>query len=279
MKKEQVLELINSIDPDLIEEADIQAPARRRLTGRARAGLIAACLCLALVGTGFAARQVYQLTVNITESEDGMGLSLYGDVDKYPLREFGDALLAASEARHDPGLVVQLRFDTFEEVRAFLGENIPAIWPNGGEGWDSYFHLWDDSYFHVDLFHVGLEKLWGVEVGSFIVAPQEAFSIGVTMYIFTEHWQGGPDDLPGAPFGITGSLEQMESYLMPNGATAEIVMQTMPEDPDFSHHPPALVCHGFFVRDGILYNVTAYAGRHTQEEALSLLKGILDSFP
>ena len=55
MKKEQVLELMSALDPGLVEEAALQAPAGRRMPRLARAGLIAACLCLALVGTGVAA--------------------------------------------------------------------------------------------------------------------------------------------------------------------------------------------------------------------------------
>ena len=55
MKKEDVLNLMTDLPPDLIEEADFDAPAKRRLPKLARMGLIAACLCLALLGTAFAA--------------------------------------------------------------------------------------------------------------------------------------------------------------------------------------------------------------------------------
>ena len=54
MKKEDVLNLMTELPPDLIEEAGLQAPARRRLPRLARAGLIAACLCLVLIGTAAA---------------------------------------------------------------------------------------------------------------------------------------------------------------------------------------------------------------------------------
>ena len=55
MKKEDVLNLMTGLPADLIEEADLDAPAKRRLPRLARAGLIAACLCFALLGTAFAA--------------------------------------------------------------------------------------------------------------------------------------------------------------------------------------------------------------------------------
>lgn len=54
MKNEQVLELMNTIPLGFIEEADLQAPAKRRLPRITRTGLIAACLCLALIGTAAA---------------------------------------------------------------------------------------------------------------------------------------------------------------------------------------------------------------------------------
>lgn len=49
MKCEQVHEIINHIDLALIEKVD--APNKRRMPRVLRIGLIAACLCLALVGT------------------------------------------------------------------------------------------------------------------------------------------------------------------------------------------------------------------------------------
>ena len=55
MNKEQVLNLMNAIEPDLIEEADLPIAAKRRMPRFARTGLIAACVCLALVGSAFAA--------------------------------------------------------------------------------------------------------------------------------------------------------------------------------------------------------------------------------
>ncbi len=51
MKKEQVLDLMNNLPADLVEEADVERPAKRRRPNIIRAGLIAACLCAALLGT------------------------------------------------------------------------------------------------------------------------------------------------------------------------------------------------------------------------------------
>jgi len=52
MNREQVQEVLNQIDPALIEELDVP---KKRQPRAWRAGLIAACLCAALVGTAVAA--------------------------------------------------------------------------------------------------------------------------------------------------------------------------------------------------------------------------------
>lgn len=49
------LETMNHIDPALVEEIDLAGTKKRRLSPRLRAALIAACVCLALAGTAFAA--------------------------------------------------------------------------------------------------------------------------------------------------------------------------------------------------------------------------------
>ncbi len=99
MKKEDVLNLMTGLPPDLIEEADFDAPAKRRLPKLARAGLIAACLCLALVGTAFAAATVYRLTVQHHAYSDGQGdwfgYRVSGDVIRRPMDAFSPELRAA----------------------------------------------------------------------------------------------------------------------------------------------------------------------------------------
>ena len=79
MKKEQALNLMNTLGPDLIEEADIPLPDKRRLPKAVRTGLIAACLCLALLGTAFAANPeamatlIQRLTVQVVPSGENPG--------------------------------------------------------------------------------------------------------------------------------------------------------------------------------------------------------------
>lgn len=272
MKKEQVQDLMNAIPPDLIEEADLQAPARRRLPRPVRAGLIAACLCLALLGTAFAAAPeamaalIERLTVQISPSETDPGYSVTGGpMTKYPLSAFSPALIAASEGRGGP--VVSLIFDTWDEVQAFLGEDIPCVWPED----------WDTDWFQVILFHTGSEVLWGVDIYSTDISRQAT----VYVEIRTELWQGenassGLGTLEG------GSITQLPSYSMPNGAVAELVQVIDPETVYLDGTPTGFrpqQCAGYFMRDGILYDVTAHSPVPPQESTETQLKTVLDSFP
>ncbi len=265
MKKEQALELMNAIPADLVEEAGLPAPARRRLPRLVRTGLAAACLCLALVGTAFAAANpeavaalVERLSVQIFSSQADPGYSVTGgSMTKYPLSAFSPALNAASEGR-DGLAVVMLDFDTWEEVQAFLGRDIPCVWP---QDWDSPFIVY--------LFHTGLDRLWGVDIWSTHTTDVVLSSIEVQ--IRTENWQR--DSASAQLRDTEGAFTLLESYPMANGSTAEIIQYTGTDQ-----HPHAN-CEGFFMRDGILYNVTTFATVSTADSAHSRLRAVLDSFP
>ena len=272
MKKEDVLNLMTDLPPDLIEEADLDAPARRRLPKLARAGLIAACLCFALLGTAFAANPeavtqfIDRLTVRIFPDEQAPGYSVTGGaMTKYPLSAFSPALLAASENRDGP--VVSLTFDTWDEVQTFLGEDIPCVWPED----------WDTNWIQVLLFHTESEVLWGVDIYSTDLSRQAE----IQMKIRTELWQGenassSMGTLPG------GDVTQLDSYPMANGATAELIQVTDPETVYADGTPTGLHpqhCSGYFMQDGILYSVTVFHPIPPQEDLVAQLKTVLDSFP
>lgn len=268
MKKEQVLNLMNTVGPDLIEEADIQAPAKRRLPKAARNVLIAACLCLALLGTAFAANPeamaalIERLTVNLVSTEEFSGYSIEGEMTKYPLSTFSPALLAASEGRENPAVPVDLFFDTWEEVQAFLGKDIPCIWPEG----------WDTDRFQVSLFHTELEVLWGIQIYSVDLGRQAE----VDVKIYTEHWPHLNDNIAGLHDDPAYSMEHLGSYPMANGSTAELVLKT---ETAKTEHTPQCNAYGFFMRSGILYEAETFGNVFTRDETAARLRTVLDSFP
>lgn len=177
---------------------------------------------------------------------------------KYPLSAFSPELLAASEGREGPCAPVSLMFDSWPEVKAFLGEDIPCVWPGGGENWEGWFQ--------VLLFHTEYDVLWGVDIYG---SDLQNTGAEIRVEIRTELWPG--NEARGGLNGVDGSLEQLDSYAMPNGAVAEIVQYKGPAE--FPHEN----CTGYFMRDGMLYTVTALKTRST-DGTEEQLKGILDSF-
>ncbi|MBD5133450.1 MAG: hypothetical protein HDT38_03100 [Clostridiales bacterium] len=278
MKKEQVLELMNTVPADLIEEADIQAPARRRLPKAVRAGLIAACLCLAFVGTAFAANPeavtdfLSRFTPVQAEShttEDGVNrYHVSYKPTGYPIDSFSPALLAAGGNRGDDRHV-ELSFDTWAEVRAFIGEDIPCFLPETGENRSGLFTVWLDYDQKGRLIMVDVSKSW--------TSPW--FWVTIT----TEYFSGDSTGTTGwgmvieSESGDSAQVELLEPYPMANGCQAEIALFTFPTDPENPDTEGSVDCIATFVQDGIQYRVQN--GGRLKEEPLTQLYDTLDLFP
>ena len=105
MKKEQIFELMNGLPPDLVEEADVRPPAGGRRPRGIRGGLIAACLCLALVGTAFAAAAGAKalFRARLEPHMDGSGTfdgyTVSGNARTYRLKDFSEAFHEAGKTR------------------------------------------------------------------------------------------------------------------------------------------------------------------------------------
>lgn len=132
MKEEQVLELMGRLAPDLIEEADLMPPAKSRLSKGARTGLIAACLCLILVGTACAATAAYRLIVRSSVDGEGILYEIFGfeDAVRYPMSSFSQELQTVCRSGEGLGEAGIRYFDSREEAQAYLGEAIPMVWPD-----------------------------------------------------------------------------------------------------------------------------------------------------
>lgn len=278
MNKEQVLELMNAIPPDLLEEAGVQAPARRPLPRLVRTGLIAACLCAAVVGTAFAAANpeavanlirrfapVQSETVTMPDGAQGHHITF--EPAGYPMERFSFALLAAGEGREDWDVI--LEFDTWEETRAFIGEDIPCVMPD--------FATDQGEHFRVDLSYDSQDRLTYVGVGTYGSVP------AVELTIMTEHCRGDARGLwhrvmTGGP---DTKVELLAPYQMANGCQAQITLLTDPLPvPDSADVTAVTHCSASFICDGILYNVfTGGDSRWSREELLAPLYEALDSFP
>lgn len=258
------LEVMGHIDPALVEEIALSGPQKRRRP-RLRAAVLAACLCLALVGTGFAANPeavaalVQRLTVHIFPQTEEPGYDIAGSVmTKYPLSAFSDELLAASEVRTTA--VEMLEFASWNEVREFVGRDIPCVWPEGQGD--------EDRRFLVYLFHTEYDVLWGVDIC--VTHTTDYVLSDIRIQIRTENWPG--EEASAGLHDVDGSYTHLESYSMPNGAVAELIQYAG------SEKYPHANCRGYFMKDGILYEVITYGNVPAAEDTQPRLKAVLDSF-
>lgn len=270
-------------------EQEMQISAKRKGFRLLRTGLIAACLCLALAGTAFAATAAYQLMVRVHPDKeiDGKryaGFQVYGDYTQYPLSAFSLELVAACEENQDPFNIVQPRFATKEEAWGFLGRAIPCIWAEGDdETWyrdgDDMSGISEDYKYGVHLWQNDeTMRLDGVEVNYYLDSVSGAGAM-VDMMILAETMEP-PEGWDGSLGGMfeyqNRRVEQLESYTMPNGTVAEIVMIYSAQEEDVYGVGE---CYGNFVYKGIFYQVRAHGWRDmTEEELVDQLHVLLDSF-
>lgn len=254
---------------DLLMEQKEASGMKQTNKRRIPAAALAAALVVVLAGTAFAAGSeavagfIERLTLQVFSGGEDIGYTVSGDsMTKYPLSAFSLPLLEASENR-DGLAVVDLWFDTWDEVRDFLGRDIPCIWPDSGEGWAGPYHIY--------LFHTGSDQLWGVDICN--TQTTDVVLSQIKIQIRTEYWQGMNASAGLRDRGGEGCFTPLGGYHMSNGAEAELVQYTGPED------CPHANCEGFFMTDGILYNVTSYGTNSTLEETVSRLYKILDAFP
>lgn len=270
MDRRELNKMFDELTPDPKRERELlkkllQDDARRKRPMKNWKRVVIGVAAAALLVTGAAAAAspelLERLTVQFFPGGGGRdeGYTVSGSpMTKYPLSAFSPELLAASEGREGPCVAVNLSFDTWQEVKRFLGEDIPCVWPGDGENWKGWFQ--------VILFHTEYDVLWGIDI---IGCDLEETGAEIWIKIRTELWPGeGASDSLGI---AEGSLKRLDSYAMANGAVAEIVQYHGPEE------FPCQNCTGYFMREGILYKVMALKTLST-EGTEDQLKEILDSF-
>ena len=234
-------------------------PQRRSAFRPLRAALVAAALCLALVGAAGAVvyrAQAPRLEPCMDGSGSFVGYAVTGRLTTYSLNQFSEAFLVAGET--DPGRVDR-EFATFDEVRAYLGEKIPCVW---AEHWESGYT--------VMLYHDEQQKIWGADVMG--RSPDDRVTIW--LHIYTDNtpkaaelgglYGGGPDAI----------MERLDSYQMPNGCVAESFTIDRTEVEGWSYS----TCISFFIKDGNLYEVSVDGGLADPARLWPEVQAILDSF-
>lgn len=258
MKKEDVLHLMTDLPPDLIEEADLDVPAKRRLPKLARAGLIAACLCLALIGTAAA---VNYFGVQATRGDDGF-INMQGGITFYPYDSLSEEVreLAENPATH--------RVASWQAAEDLIGidlVNNPVL--NGAPA-RTHYYIRD-----------GVEGRYFVEPSRYVIRAHGCFqsgavNINLSCQIFTEYkapYMEEDNPFLGMKFADGAEVTQ-DVYTAPSGLTAQIIQTYSPES-KFSPYS----CYAAFSLNGIPTVVDTYTTT-SMEEARDVLNQVLDGF-
>lgn len=260
---------------NLMEQQE-REPVKGKRFRPLRTALIAAALCLALVGTAFGATAAYKLMVQTFDSRDYngeelMGFELFGEVDRYTLKEFSQQLQDDYNAwvSHKSGGSPSKEFDSWEDAKAYLGDGIPCIW------WDTGTTIRESTY-RVSLTpNLGAETYDLQYVQLYSRSQLESWMTCETVVLLYG------EENPCINYRMAGSLgseiKVLGGYSMANGCTAQIVTQVSPHDEDWV---PSY-CMGFFVNSGLLYEVTIFSGDPNETgmaEMETQLYRVLDSF-
>lgn len=304
MKPEPVLTLMSSLDPALIEEADLALPARRRLPKAARAGLIAACLCLALVGTAAAGVVVGWIRVSKTsflqfEHRDGQlrsiaEVQITADGNTYiPLenfsqqsRDYADSFLSLPRYKG---------FDSWDEAEEFLGLHIadnavldeaqPFTQPDldyttmsdfglpGHTDYSRHDRGWTTEQSHLVGFFGRTDSPSYIEVtGNYQIGKtgsNDSFQLSVRANMFT---QPRDSDEHHYNVGFRGTDEPVtEHYVTPSGLQTVIITARSPDD-------SSMACYASFQLNGAYFYLSTFYFCDDPDQLVSTIKEILDAY-
>ena len=301
MNKEQILNVMDHIDPALIEGADGRN-SKKRLPPIARTGLVAACLCAALVGTAFAVETVTGVSIReyfakeefeavmqrldpdfqASEEDAFCGYVIERTDEGVLLESVSDEVLTFSQTQLAAGEVPCKEFSSLEELEAFLGMSLydnPVL-----EQVTELEYQRPELYEDGCLDRVTFQSSRGANLMCssdeegliyFAVSDYYASSDGrVSAYVAAEAFRGGYDAGECAYLYPDGTVLTQEEYVTDRGEAVTIIRCDYPES-EWSGAYTAHVAH-FYV-DGVRYYVNVET-RQVSGEGSSVLKDILNGF-
>lgn len=266
MKKEQIFELMNAIPPDLVEEADVQAPAKRRRPRLAPAGLIAACLCLALIGTAAA---VHYFGVRLVDGPDGF-TDMRGGVTYHPYDSLSDQIKALS----DQDTVKS--FNSWQAAENFIGVDLmnnPVLDAAATQTHSIRIERGSKTVRDVCVMYInpGLSS-----ITTLCCYQMDNVDIILESHLYTEHmaetWEDWDETFTGIRF-LEGSEVSQDTYTSSNGLVAQILEAHTPRN----NYPDSFYSYGVFSLNGVP-TIVKCDSDNSLEEARAALHQILDGF-
>ena len=275
MKADRIHEIISGIDPALVEEADgAGLEHKKRMPRLARAGLIAAGLCLARVGTAVAANLIagFHRMESFHHQYDPRsvsqyynGYTLWCDFNRVPLDTFSPELLEL--AQQNPGANIELWATGFSLLKPQTGLDLLA--PPALDGLRrEQFTAWLSSNPDGQPSAIDYQQTY-VGVGA------KNHTLNLTLMVSLET-EASPvkDPRISVLFPETYTVET-EEYLTENGLSVLLSTCHVPEDDIWFDYHGSTYYRVIFMLDGAQYSVEA-ACPADSDRALTVLKEFLE---
>lgn len=239
------------------EEQPIKAKHFRPM----RAALIAACVCLALVGTALA---VHYLGVTIVNGDDGV-IFLQGGIAYYPYDSLSDQLKAREGFQEKQNGKLIRRVSSWQAAEDFVGVNLMDNPVLDGCPPTKFSHVYDG---------VGGNYLVVADSDLSAVLTYGCYEMGeanimVEAHLFTDRkatlWEDWDEQFLGYMFP-DGTIVNRDTYTASNGVVAQILEFTCPGDTP--------TCKAAFSINGIPAIVTVSDSPDVRE----VLYQVLDNF-
>lgn len=262
MKEEKAVKLFRGladVGDDLIEEAGA-VQERRRMPARWRWAAIAACLCLALLGTAAA---VNFYGPGIVDGEDGFTY-FQGGIAYYPYDDLSDEIKALESEVHFKS------FDSWQAAEDFIGVDLMNNPVLDASPATQYYAVFRDEHSSVKGRFVATMSKRLEQVR--LCGCYEIGEVNIDMYslLFTDRC---PEDWDERFWGRSfpeGTELSRELYTSPNGLQTQIM-----EVEEHAHD--CLDCLAIFSLNGVPFVVNAHS-HNSMEEARAALIQVLDGF-
>lgn len=270
--KDETLDVLNYINPALVEEVELLKP--QRLTPRLRAAVLAACLCLALVGTGMAVTVVAgfrRIEYKGNQFSSLMErycdeLKLWGSPRYIRIDQLSPVIL--DMAKQHPAEFLRLSASSKESLSELTGLDLP----NGltydaltAEEFQPWMNVTAEGYPGV----IRYTETYRIRQREFLT-----FKLTMEVLLYTEKSEWNPT------LGISLPVDwepEVEEYRTENGLSVLLISCRFAEDEPLYAVYGSESYSAHFILDGIEYRICAQCSNDS-DLALEVLKDALEDF-
>lgn len=286
--KEQLLAFMNEIDPALVEEVELNG-RKRRMSAPLRAGLVAACVCLVLLGTAAAGVVSGWLRVNgidyspFTYANGGKNsfatVKITSDGTVYiPLDQFSQE--AQDVPRSSTYLPQYRSFDSWDRAEEFLGieiANNPVL-----DQLEPISQSIEDSIYGTKLDDIGCSVTFsgrteapGICLGTMYPLETDdgvTFRLIINAFITTRPLESGEKNSDMIFDGC--QMPAVEDYVTPTGLQATIAVAGRGFEPGHG----GAVCQTVFQLNGAHFTLFTFYTGDDPNQIVNAMKEILDAY-